>query len=146
MVLIGIIAAVVSQRFTGTSGYDEYVVRDQLIEAVRFAQQRAMYDHSANHCYRLNITPSAYAVQRSTNNGATFDDMHDLDVGSGDGAVAAALDKVTLPTRSLVFDGLGNSVTGCGGASAGNVTINIAGASTLALCIYATGYVRASGC
>jgi len=146
MVLVAILSTFVVQKFSGTSGYDEYVVRDQLIEAIRFAQQRAMYDHEINHCYRVSITSSSYAVQRSTNNGSTFSAMHDLDFLNGDGAVADAMGKVTLSSQTILFDGLGNSVTACGGATAANRSISISGASTLQFCVYSTGYVSASAC
>lgn len=146
MVLVAILATFASQRFTGTSGYDEYIVRDQLITAIRFAQQRAMYDHATGSCYRVTISANNYIVQRSTDSGSTFAAMDDFDFSAGDSAVADALGKVTLTALTLYFDGLGNPVGSCAGTNAGNQAISIAGDSTLPLCIYSTGYVRATAC
>jgi len=146
MVLVSILAIFIVPKMTGTSGYDEFVVRDQLISALRFAQQHAMYDQAAGHCYRVNITAHRYAVQRSTDSGATFNSMSDFDFGDGDTSVISALDKVTLPIQAQRFDGLGNPIATCGGANSGNQAIPIVGSTTVSLCIYSTGYVRAGAC
>jgi len=146
MVLISILAVFVVPKMTGTSGLDEYIVRDQLISALRFAQQHAMYDQATGHCYRVNTTVHRYAVERSTDSGATFNPMSDFALGDGDASVISALDKVTLSIQTQRFDGLGNPVAACGGANSGNQAISIVGSTTVSLCIYSTGYVRAGAC
>jgi len=146
IVLVSILSVIVAPKLLGTSGYDEFIVRDQLISALRFAQQHAMYDQAANHCYRVNITAHSYAVERSINNGTTFTPMSDLTFALSDSSVVTALNKVTLPVLTQRFDGLGNPVAACGGANSGNQAISIAGSTTVSLCIYSTGYVRAGAC
>lgn len=42
MVLLGIVAAVAMPRWTGGSGFDERVVRDQVVAALRYAQKSAI--------------------------------------------------------------------------------------------------------
>jgi MSHA pilin protein MshC len=146
VVLISILAVFIAPKMSGTSGYDEYIVRDQLITAIRFAQQRAMYDHATDRCYRVNIAAHSYSVERSTNGGTSFSAMTDFDFGDGDDSVADALDKVTLTALTQRFDGLGNPVSTCGGSNAGNQSITITGGTILSLCIFSTGYVRAGAC
>jgi MSHA pilin protein MshC len=147
VVLIAILSVFIAPRLIGTSGYDEYVVRDQLISAIRFAQQRAMSDLATDHCYRVSLTAHSYAVELSTNGGSSFDaPLREAIFGDGDAAVAEALENVTLPVFSQRFDGLGNPVGSCGGANSGNRTIAITGNSVLQLCLYSTGYVRAGDC
>lgn len=150
MVLISILAVFIAPKMAGTGGYDEYIIRDQLISAIRAAQQNAMYDQAPGRCYRVNITTNSYTIERSTDSGATFASTpvstRDFGFDEGDASIAAALDKVSLPTVTQRFDGFGNPVTTCGGANSGNRTINIVGSSTLSLCIYSTGYVRAGAC
>jgi len=145
MVLVSILSIFAASKMTGTSGYDEYIVRDQLISALRFAQQHAMYDQATGHCYRVNITAHRYAVERSTDSGVTFNSMNDFAFGAGDTSVLSALDKVTLPIQTQRFDGLGNPVTTCGGVNSGSQTIDIKiGTTTKAsLCILSTGHIRA---
>jgi len=156
MVLVGILAVYIAPKMMGSSGYEQYVVRDQLISAIRFAQQHAMFDQASAHCYRINITTHGYGVERSINGGAAFSTMTDLDLAASDSSVTAALNKVTLPVLTQRFnalgnpvanvDALGNNVTDCSGVTSATQTINIAGSATIPLCLYSTGYVRAGTC
>jgi len=152
MVLISILAVFIAPKMTGTSGVDEYIVRDQLISAIRFAQQHAMFDQANGHCYRVNITANNYTVELSTDSGATFtftpELKRSLEFGASDASVVSALEKITLPVMTQRFDGLGNPVATCGGVNSGNQTITIAGSTptSISLCIYSTGYVRAGTC
>jgi len=150
MVLVGILAVYIVPKMAGSSGYEQYVVRDQLISAIRFAQQHAMYDQASSHCYRVNIVAHNFTVELSTDGGNTFNFptalRNDLDFGAGDASVVSALGKVTLPVLTQRFDGLGNPVATCGGTTSATQTINIAGSTTIPLCLYSTGYVRAGTC
>jgi MSHA pilin protein MshC len=148
LVLIAILSVIAVPKIKSTSGYEEFIVRDQLISAIRYTQQHAMYDRAANHCYRINISAQNFVVQSSTNNGATFgtfnpDEMIGFNLAT-DKDVSKALERVTMSVMTQAFDGLGNPVANCGGANAGNQTINIVrGTTTLRVCILSTGYVRA---
>jgi len=146
IVLVSILSVIAAPKLLGTSGYDEFIVRDQLISALRFAQQHAMYDQATGHCYRVSTTVHSYTVDRSTNSGTTFSPMSDVAFALNDSSVVTALNKVTLPVITQRFDGLGNPVATCGGANSGNQAISIAGSTTVSLCIYSTGYVRAGAC
>lgn len=144
IILISILAAVAYPRISGTSGYDEIVVRDQLVSAVRFAQQRAMYDNAANHCYRIVITASGFSVQRSTDNGSNFSAVNEAALDIGDAEVSAAFSNVSATPLTLPFDSLGSprSGAGCGNAMASTQTVAVTGATTASLRIYSTGYVQ----
>jgi len=156
MVLIGILAVYIAPKMMGSSGYEQYVVRDQLISAIRFAQQHAMFDQASGRCYRLTTTAHGYAVERSIDSGANFSPMADLNLATSDSSVSSALNKVTLPVLTQRFnalgspvsnvDALGNAVADCSGVTAATQAVNIAGSATIPLCIYSTGYVRAGTC
>lgn len=147
IVLVSILSVIAAPKLTGTSGFDEYIVRDQLISAIRYTQQHAMYDRAANHCYRINVSAAGFTVQTSTNNGSTFSTFNPDEIiafnAAVDKDVSKSIEKVTMPVMVQTFDGLGNPVTSCGGANSGNRTISIVGATTARICILSTGYVRA---
>jgi MSHA pilin protein MshC len=151
MVLIAILSVFIAPKLTGTAGMDVYVARDQLISAIRFAQQHAMYDQADKHCYQLVTTAHDYVVERSIDSGLTFSQLDvsygDVNFRSGDTSVVDALKKVTLPVLTQRFDGLGNPVATCAGTNSGSQSFNIsAGTTTISFCIYSTGYVRAGTC
>lgn len=138
IILIGIISTVVVARFPARDGFVEYAVRDQLISAFRYAQQRAMYDHSGN-CYRLNIDGNGFGPQRE---GSYF---------GVEGEVSFSGDYSGLsitPATAIYFDGLGATYSvDCGDTPIANpgvfnpllLTVNPGG---LSIEVYSTGYIR----
>lgn len=77
LVIIGVIAAVAIPRFFTTSAFDQRGFSDEVINAIRYAQQYAV----SSHCgVRVQITPNSYTLYRavtaatctSTNTGAYF--------------------------------------------------------------------------
>ena len=135
IILIGIITTVVVTRFSSRDGFSEYAVRDQFISAFRYAQQRAMYDHSGN-CYSLNIDSAGFSPQR---NGIDFAANSQLTF-SGDYSTLSI-----SPAAAIYFDGLGSSYTAdCGDTPIASpdpliVTVNPGGVS---VAVYSTGYIR----
>ncbi len=99
MVLLGILMVAVAPRFFDRGDFANYAVRDQIISAYRFAQQRAMYDHSGN-CYRLFIDGTQFGPQRDT--GAGFGFLGPV------AAVQFANDyaNVSADAATIAFDGL----------------------------------------
>lgn len=134
IVLLGIVLVLVLPQFSTRGGVAEYALRDELIAAYRYVQQRATYDHSGV-CYSLSVTATGFEPHRD---GSFFEqygqvsyvgDYSGLDVSTGGSNVF-----------TLYFDGLGNvSQASCGGAPpGGTLTLSTGSASAT---VYATGLI-----
>ena len=141
ILLISILSVVILPRFSSGDGFSDYATRDQIIAAARLAQQRAMYDHSANSCYRVDISSGILSVQRF--NGTGYDNIGP----SADWLGGIDLGNTALSSR-FYFDTLGSALDNtadCGGAAA-QTTIAIPGSAGLGVCIHSTGYAQAQSC
>ena len=148
LVLISILSVFAAPRMMGTAGTDQYVVRDQLISAIRFVQQRSMQDQASTHCYRIHIMPSNFSVERAATAVDPYVAINDFAFGEEDASVARALQNVTLSAITLFFDGLGNPLNTCRGSTVANQSVSImaVGATPICIDIFSTGYVRAAAC
>lgn len=136
IVILGILAVSAAPKFTGRSGFVEQALRDQIISTLRFAQQRAMYDHSGN-CYRVVIASSGIQAQRGN---TSINPDYDLSY-TGD-YQGLGVDSVI----DIYFDGLGNTYTvtcpQTGAAVAlAQTTITVTGTSQ-SLTVHPTGYIQ----
>ena len=104
MVLIGVISITIAPKFMGNSDLAEYALRDQIISAFRYAQQRAMYDQSGS-CYLLNIDVGAGDLGPQRRNGAYLDPIGKVSL-TGDYS-----DLTLIAAGNIYFDGLGNTYT-----------------------------------
>lgn len=135
IVLLGILAVNVAPKFTGRSGMAEYALRDQIISTIRFAQQRAMYDHSGR-CYTVVIDSFGVSAEQ---NGALITGTKAI-FFSGD------YQGLSATPMTLSFDGIGNvnnNGSDCASSTA-LVTPQIilaGGATPLVINISAAGYV-----
>ena len=143
IVLLGIVTAVITPRFISRDSFADYAVRDQIIAAARIAQQRAMYDHSVNACYRLEIDSGVITAQSF--NGSGYDNIGPTEAWVN----GIAIEGASVANTRVYFDGLGSpldgSVANCAGSTA-QAEITISGPSGLAVCIYSSGYVQAQFC
>ncbi len=149
IILIGIVAVAVAPRFSGAGTYSEYVLRDQFISAFRFAQQRAMYDHQAQSCYRVLVEADQFGPQRSFDGGVTFKYFGPNSVNKG----AASQHKITAPltmtTATIYFDGLGNAIPAAASPCAGSpasMQLSINNEVALHSCVLSTGFVEKFAC
>ena len=142
IILLGIVATVVFPRFSSRDGFAEYAIRDQFISLYRLAQQRAMYDHSAN-CYSINVDNTGFSAQR---NGVTFGTIGKIDF-SGDFAGYGMENEATSSNFTIYFDGLGNSFTDtCGGTAINSDPYSISiSPGSAGVEIYSTGFIRTGG-
>lgn len=149
IILIGILAVAVAPRFSGAGTYSEYALRDQLLSALRFVQQRAMYDHQSQSCYRLLIEAGQFGPQRSFDSGATFEYFGPNSLNNGAGSQHKITPPVTMTPATVYFDGLGNAIpaaaTPCAGTPA-NTQISISNEVTLDSCVLSTGFVEKFAC
>lgn len=137
IVILGIISVTVAPRFMGRSGFAELALRDEIIAAFRFAQQRAMYDQSGN-CYRVVINSSGLQIER---NSTTINSNHDI-------SFAGDYQGLAADVNTTYFDGLGNAYTiDCPPAVGSSAlvtatTINITGGEAVSLQVHPTGYIQ----
>ncbi len=142
VVLLGIVSTVVAVKFSSRSGFSEYAVRDEIRTAIRFAQQRAMYDQdpTSGNCYSFYWDGNGFGPEK---NDGYF--AHYLGA-SGNVALSGDYANVALSPSSgeVFFDALGNARQGgCGGALISTTDIAVSDADTLTLRIHPTGYVQA---
>jgi len=134
IVLLGILAVNVAPKFTGRSGMAEYALRDQIISTIRFAQQRAMYDHSGN-CYTVFIDSLAVSAMK---NGALITSTEAI-LFSGD------YQGLSATPMTLSFDGMGNVKNNGSDCASATVLVTpqiiLAGGAPLIINISAAGYV-----
>lgn len=150
IVLLGIVSVSVAPRFSGTGGVAEYSVRDQIISAARFAQQRAMYDHDITHCYRLFVDVNQFGAQRDISDGNGFQFFGPLHQNNPAQGILLSGDYNNITptlvagnTMLIAFDGLGNGIeVNCAGGRIIQTTIDVSGDTTVTLVIYPTGYVQ----
>ncbi len=149
IILIGIVAVAVAPRFSGAGTYSEYALRDQFISALRFAQQRAMYDHQAQSCYRVLVEADQFGSQRSFDGGVTFEYFGPNSENNGTGSQHKITAPLTMTTTAIYFDGLGNAIpsatAACAGAPA-TTQISISNEVTLHSCVLSTGFVEKFAC
>lgn len=132
VVLLGVLATYSATKFSGRQGYSDYALRDQLVSSYRFAQQRAMYDHTAGACYSLDISATKFEPQF---NGTFFGDY-------GQVAFVGDYSGISVTPTTFYFDGLGNvSTANCGGTPVVNPLVLAVGATSVE--IYPTGFIRA---
>lgn len=141
IVLIAIVSVVVIPKFSSRGGFTEYALRDEIAVALRFAQQRAMYDHDlvANNCYRFYWDSNGFGPQRNGNYFAAYAGAEQRINLSGD------YSSVTLSPASgeVFFDRLGNAREGnCTTGALLTMDISITDSVSLALRVHSTGYVQ----
>ena len=138
IVLVGILAVYAASRFAGKDVFADHAAQDQIIAAARIAQQRAMYDHSATACYRLNISGNRLSAQSF--DGATYNN-----IGPAEWQNGIVLEDVTVAAVSIYFDGMGNALgitANCAGSPT-STAISISGASNLQVCLFSSGHIQA---
>lgn len=149
IILIGILAVSVAPRFSGAGTYSEYALRDQLLSALRFAQQRAMYDHQPQSCYRLLVEANQFGPQRSLDSGATFEYFGPNSLNNGADSQHKIAPPLTMTATTVYFDGLGNAMPAaappCTGTPA-NTQISINNEVNLDSCVLSTGFVEKFAC
>jgi len=136
IVLMGVLAAYVAPKFTGSAGIAEYTLRDQIVSTLRFAQQRAMYDHSGA-CYGVSINATNVTAEK---NGS-------LILGTQTIALTGDYQGYSATPITVFFDGLGSPKTGgvdCANSNVAPVAITVTSSagSALQIAISTAGYVE----
>lgn len=137
IILLGIIAVTVVPKFFTRSGFAEYALRDEVVSLLRFAQQRAMYDHSPNACYGVAFTASSVTVVSSDVALAGLDPI----------ALSGDYQDLGVTGPNIYFDGLGNALSGTSCAASPSAltaseTLTITGGDSLSITIYSSGYIK----
>lgn len=163
VVLLGIISVNVAPRFTGNNSAEVLVLKDQLVSAIRFTQQKAMFDNQ--RCYRLALKANSFAIQVSSDSGGSS--FADLSANSfaeagistsqaqtyySDANPAITVAGVVTPAPVYIwFDHLGNSVQGalnnCRPSSLqGTIAVTLNGEFNRSINVCSTGYATENNC
>lgn len=162
--LLGIIAISIVPRVSGSNSAEVLVLKDQLLAAIRFTQQKAMFDNQ--RCYRLRFSANDFAIQTSADvNGASFNDLPADSFAEAGFKLSKAQDyyaeatplinvvgsgTVTFPFY-IWFDSLGNSVQGalnnCRPMTLQNtITVTLSGEHNRSVNVCSTGYATEHNC
>ncbi|REL36678.1 type IV pilin protein [Thalassotalea euphylliae] len=140
IIIIGVLAATILPRFTGSDGFEEYSYRTQAIAILRNAQQRAM-NQDASACNRILIDSTRLGIPDNANCNGFTSDFGDRDNDFTRLTELTASDNVTFSTSAsnglISFDKWG--VPSCGN----NCSIEIKGTETLTILIESQGYIHA---
>lgn len=125
MILLGILAAAVLSRLPRSSEFAARAARDELLAALRYAQQLAMAD--ATRSFKVVTTGTSYSL--------TADDVAlPLPEGGGNYPRALATDVTLTPATTLTYNGLGETSA---------TTFTVSAADNWQLCVEASGYAHA---
>ena len=148
IIIVAILAVNVLPKFDGSSSYQAYTHRAQLISSLRLTQQRAMQHTNVNdvYCHQLLIEAQRYGTddrtdcsQKNINRASWIPDLTGHIVEQGNDITFSTPAAVTVMPIVVTFDWLGRPGDDC----AGGCTITISSAvETLAIQIEAEGYIR----
>ncbi|WP_162848143.1 GspH/FimT family pseudopilin [Permianibacter aggregans] len=129
IIIIGVLAAVAAPIFFSESSFSSTAARDEMLTALRNAQQRAMADAGTVTCFIT--TSNSYSVNRACTPGA---DGTPIMLPERSGSYPRALpDSVTVaPATKLIFGSLGTTTA---------TTFVFSGGDRL--CVEASGYAYA---
>jgi MSHA pilin protein MshC len=148
IIIIGILAVNVLPKFSGSSSFEAYSYRVQLISALRLTQQRAMQqtNSATNYCHQIvfDDEKSRYGVPDRTDcdviafpsswqpdaSGLVVEDKHQ---------VSFSISGITNPSR-VRFDSMGRPLEDCTGGCVINV---IGNDETVMIEIESEGYIHA---
>jgi MSHA pilin protein MshC len=159
IILLGIMSITVSSRFSGASGYSEYIYQARLISVLRNMQLRAMYDTREDYCFQVNLvtSPAAFGPPTMSYNIGTALDTCVTDIDfinnpeflttTATEMTQAAVSLSTLPSFGFIsFNSLGKPIDANGAMTCDNVCkITLTGKSAVSVCIESEGYVHACG-
>lgn len=142
IILLGVLTVVVIPKFDGTSSYEAYTFRDQLISALRLTQQRAMQNTDNSYCNQIVIESNKYGVPDRTDcsvktipstgwtpdaTGHIVDDRYEVTFGGSPNVIS--------------FDSMGRPLEDCTGGC--SITVS-SGAESLTITIESEGYIHAT--
>ncbi|WNC72905.1 type II secretion system protein [Thalassotalea psychrophila] len=136
ILIISILAITVVPKMIGSSGFDSFVYRDQMISSLRLIQQQSMQQTDSNSCHQIVIMNDGYGASSNCSTNTLIPNWQDKNTG-----FAIPIDSsVRLSGPStLTFDSWGKVAecsTGC--------TIVLTSDDSALLCIESQGYIH--GC
>lgn len=163
VVLLGVLSVSIAPRFSGNNSAEVLVLKDQLISAIRFTQQKAMFDNQ--RCYRLALNANSFAIQVSTDsvgtafNNLAADSFAEAGIAGSqaqtyydDANPTVEVGGIATATPVYIwFDGLGNSVQGalndCRPATLqSTIEVTLNGEFNRQINICSTGYATEENC
>lgn len=159
IILISALSVTVFSRFSGTSGFAEYIYQARLISALRNMQTRAMHDNRNNYCFKVIFdTSTTPAFGSPTLTYAPIGNIDDtcgnmIDFNNPDymttNATEMSKENVSLSTTPTTlpfidFDDLGRPIDGDKNPTCSDTCkITLSGESTVSVCIESEGYIHA---
>ena len=121
IVLLGILAATALPKFFEKSAYQQRVMFDDTLSAVRYAQKLAV----ATGCnVQFSIASNAFQVLHATTCSGSGYGLNVAHPGDGSSSYIGSESGVTLPDTNIIFNAIGEAV-GSTSIAIGSKTINI---------------------
>lgn len=145
IILISIMAVTVVPKFLSSKGFEEYTYRDELITKLRAIQLRSMQQTNDTTCLQIQIevttiallatdldpdTPICKTTPAGEPTTITINDNHNVNF------------TISEELSSFSFSSLGKPV-GCTAITPCEITLTVAGESSLAIKINIEGYIYA---
>ncbi|WP_114327450.1 type II secretion system protein [Candidatus Colwellia aromaticivorans] len=147
IMMIAIMAVTVLPKFFTSNGFEEYTYRDELIIKLRAIQLRTMQQTNNGTCRLIQIDSSVIGLLATTPNATTCESNY---AGKSTTVTINANHNVSFTNSeglsSFNFSSLGRpEALGCGDAlTPCEITLTVAGESSLAIKINHEGYIYAS--
>jgi len=133
LVLMGILATIALPRLSG-GGFDDRGFRDQVVEALRYAQKSAIAARRTV-CANFSVAPSSISFQISTQGAVNCSVSSTLAGPDGNPLVVTSKNTAAFSAlpATVIFDSAGRPLSGAANISVGTLPLSIQAE---------TGYVR----
>ena len=134
ILIISIMAITVVPKMIGSSSFDSFVYRDQMISSLRLMQQQAMQQTDGNSCHQTIVNSDGYGASSNCSSPTLIPNWQNENTGF---AIPADSTVSLSGVSTLTFDSLGR-VAEC----AGGCIIELTSDDTALLCIESQGYIH----
>lgn len=136
ILIISILAISVVPKMIGSSNFDSFVYRDQMISSLRLMQQQGMQQTDSNSCHQIIVNSDGYGASANCSTNTLIPDWATKNTG-----FAIPIDSSVQITgmSTITFDSWGR-VAEC----SSGCTIELTNDDSALLCIESQGYIH--GC
>lgn len=136
ILIIAILAISVVPKMIGSSNFDSFVYRDQMISSLRLIQQQSMQQTDSDSCHQIVVMNDGYGASANCTTNTLIPNWQNENTGF---AIPADSSVRLSGPSTLTFDSWG-IVAECGSGC----TIELTSDDTALLCIESQGYIH--GC
>lgn len=136
ILIISILAISVVPKMIGSSGFDSFVYRDQMISSLRLMQQQSMQQTDSNSCHQIIVNNDGYGASANCSTNTLIPNWANENTGF---EIPSDSSVQITGVSTITFDSWGR-VAECGSGC----TLELTSDDTALLCIESQGYIH--GC